>query len=60
MAGTAADARAMAENYLTLESAARPRDRHRYRAMANWWLKRAADIDAQTSAPTPSNPDIQK
>ena len=49
MAGTAADARAMADNYLTLEATARPEDRRRYHTMAYWWLKRADDIDIQTS-----------
>jgi hypothetical protein len=61
MAGTAADARAMADNYLTLEAAARPGDRSRYRVMANWWLKRAAELDAteQSRTPSPPNPDTQ-
>ena len=46
MAGTAADARAMAERYLILEAAAHPEERHRYRNMAIRSRKRAADIDA--------------
>ena len=61
MAGTAADARAMAENYLILEAAARPEDRRRHHAMANWWLKRAAELDAaeQGRTPSPPNQDTQ-
>ena len=56
MAGTAADARAMAERYLILEAAAHPEERHRYRNMAIRWRKRAADIDAQNQLPTPPKP----
>jgi hypothetical protein len=53
MAGTVAEARAMADNYLALESTAHPEDRHRYHTMANWWLKRAAELDVAEQSRTP-------
>jgi hypothetical protein len=48
MAGTAADARVIAESYLILEAAARPEDRSHYHMMANWWQKRAAELAPQS------------
>jgi hypothetical protein len=52
MSKAADDARGMAEKYRTLAETSNAEGHHRFSRMADWWLNRAAEIDAAETART--------